>query len=112
MVALVVFALAALALVRLEGATLRIAATLDSTLLAQIVARNVAIEAVTEARVPILGQTEGAAIQAGRSWAWSRLISPTGDARIVRVDVSVRAPTGQVLSRLTMIRPPTPGGDR
>lgn len=111
-VALAVFALAALALVRLEGATLRSAAVLDRTLLAQIVARNVAIEAVTEARLPALGPTNGTAVQAGRSWAWTRTVSGTGDPRIVRIDAAVQDATGRTLARLTMVRPPTPGGDR
>ena len=48
MVALAVFSLAALALIRLEGQTIRSTGILSATLLAQTVARNVAIEAVTD----------------------------------------------------------------
>ena len=59
MVALAVFSLAALALIRLEGATIRGAATLDTTLMAQTVARNVAFDALTDARPPTIGTATG-----------------------------------------------------
>ncbi len=71
MVALAVFSLAALALIRLEGATIRGATTLDSTLTAQLVARNVAIEAVTDARPPVIGDTTGVETNGGRAWSCS-----------------------------------------
>jgi general secretion pathway protein I len=108
MVALVVFSLAAMALIRLEGATIRSAGVLDRTMLAQIVARNVAIEAVTETQAPATGATRGAEVNGGARWSWTRMITPTVDPRIVRVDVAVADPTGQVLGRLSMVRPPTP----
>ena len=108
MVALVVFSLAAMALIRLEGATIRSAATLDRTLLAQMVARNVAIDAVTGAAAPATGLTRGSEANGGARWTWIRTVAPTGNAEIVRVDVSVADPSGQVLSRLTMVRPPNP----
>lgn len=108
MVALVVFGLAAMALIRLEGATIRSAGVLDRTMLAQTVARNVAIEAVTEAQAPASGATRGAEANGGVRWNWTRTVTPTGDPRIVRVDVAVADGTGQVLGRLSMVRPPTP----
>ncbi len=108
MVALVVFSLAAMALIRLEGATIRSAGVLDRTMLAQTVARNVAIEAVTDGQAPPSGATRGAEVNGGARWNWTRTVTPTGDPRIVRVDVAVADATGQVLGRLTMVRPPTP----
>ncbi len=108
MVALVVFSLAAMALIRLEGATIRSAGVLDRTMLAQTVARNVAIEVVTEAEAPAAGSVRGAEANGGALWNWTRTVTPTGDPRIVRIDVAVADPTGQVLGRLTMVRPPTP----
>lgn len=108
MVALAVFGLAAMALIRLEGATIRGASVIDRTLLAQMVARNVAIDAVTAAQPPATGTTRGVEANGGASWTWTRTVAPTGNTRIVRVDVSVADPQGRVLSRLTMIRPPTP----
>ena len=106
MVALAVFALAALALLRLEGATIRSTDALGRTLEAGLVARNVAIEAVTDARPPVLGPASGVALQAGRRWTWTRQVTPTGDARVLRVDVTVADARGQQLGRMTMIRPP------
>lgn len=106
MVALAVFSLAALALLRLEGATIRSTDTLGRTLEAGLVARNVAIEAVTDARPPTLGPAGGTAVEGGRSWTWTRQVSPTGDPRVLRIDVTVADPRGQQLGRITMIRPP------
>ena len=94
MVALAVFSLAALALIRLESATLRSTGMLDETLGAQIVARNIAIEAVTDARPPAAGRTNGVERNDGRLWRWTRDVRPTGDARILRVDVAVAGPAG------------------
>ena len=50
MVALTVFSLAALALIRLEGQVIRSTGAVAATLLAQTVARNVAIEASSAER--------------------------------------------------------------
>lgn len=108
MVALAVFSLAAMALVRLEGATIRGAGVLDRTLLAQGVARNVAIEAVTDAQPPASGATRGVEVNGGQAWSWTRSVTPTGDTRIVRIDVAVADASGRPVARLTMVRPPTP----
>jgi len=108
MVALAVFSLAALALIRLEGATIRGAAILDSALTAQLVARNVAIEAVTDARPPTLGDTTGTETNGGRSWQWTRHVEPTGDARILRIDVTVADAAGVRQGRITMVRASVP----
>nr|WP_227876695.1 type II secretion system minor pseudopilin GspI [Sphingomonas sp. S17] len=106
MVALAVFSLAAMALVRLESATIRGASILDETLVAQMVARNVAISAVTDPQAPALGRTTGTEVNGGRSWKWTRIVSGTGDARVVRIDVAVANAGGSIVGRLTMVRPP------
>ncbi|OYY69729.1 type II secretion system minor pseudopilin GspI [Sphingomonas sp. 28-63-12] len=106
MVALAVFSLAALALIRLEGATIRSAGILDSTLLASMVAHNVAVETVTEAQPPVTGESRGLEDNGGRSWSWRRVATPIGDQGVMRIDVSVSDATGTVLGHLTMVRPP------
>jgi len=106
MVALMVFGLAALALVRLEGATIRGASVLDRTLIAQSVARSVAVDTVTGPRAPAPGVTRGAEANGGARWNWTQTVTPTGDPRIVRVDVAVADAAGQNLGRVTMVRPP------
>lgn len=108
MVALAVFSLAALALIRLQGATVRSTAILGDTVMAQMVARNVAIEAVTAARAPALGRAAGVEQNGGRAWRWTRDVRPTGDSRVLRIDVAVSDATGRALGRLTMIRQEQP----
>jgi general secretion pathway protein I len=105
LVALAVFSLAALALIRLETASVRGAAVLDRTLLANMVARNIAIEAVTDAAPPARGASSGMEANGGESWRWTRVVTPTADPRISRVDVTVQGAAGQVLGRTTMVRP-------
>ncbi|MDQ1229812.1 type II secretion system minor pseudopilin GspI [Sphingomonas sp. SORGH_AS_0879] len=108
MVALAVFSLAAMALVRLESATIRGAAILDETVVAQMVARNVAIAAVTDPQAPALGRMSGTEVNGGRSWKWTRIVSGTGDVRVVRIDVAVANAGGRIAGRMTMVRPPMP----
>lgn len=109
MVALAVFSLAALALIRLEGATVRGATILDSTLTAQMVARNVAIEAMTDAQPPAAGIARGVEQNGGRTWTWTRITRPTADARIVRIDVEVTDGAGSRQGHLTVVRAATAG---
>lgn len=106
MVALAVFALAALALVRLEGATLRGAGFVDSATLAQVVARNVAVAAMTDARPPAVGRVDGVEENGARRWRWTRAVRAIGDGQVLRIDVAVADPQGRVLGKLTMVRPP------
>ncbi|WP_443019759.1 type II secretion system minor pseudopilin GspI [Sphingomonas adhaesiva] len=106
MVALAVFSLAALALIRLEGQTIRSTGILSATLLAQTVARNVAIEAVTEAQPPLRGRATGVEQNGGRAWTWTRNVSAIGDGDVMRIDVAVAGADGAVLGRMTMVRPP------
>jgi len=104
MVALAVFSLAAMALIRLEGATIRAAATVDATLTARMVANNVAVEALTDARAPVVGRVAGSEINGGRRWRWQREVTPTGAAGIVRIDVAVADDRGTVLGRTVAVR--------
>lgn len=108
MVALAVFSLAVLALLRLETATIRGARTLDDSFLAGLVARNIANDAITDARPPVAGRTTGSEIAGGRAWNWVRQVRSTGNAAIVRIDVAVSNGTGQIVGRTTAIRPPDP----
>jgi general secretion pathway protein I len=110
MVALAVFSLAALALIRLEGATIRGASILDSTLTAQMVARNVAIEAMTDAKPPAVGIAKGVEQNGGKAWSWTRETRPTADSRILRIDVEVADGAGSRRGHLTVVRAATIGG--
>ena len=105
LVALAVFSLAALALLRLEGATVRQTGELDERMLAQLVARNLAVETLTDPAPPPLGASEGETVNGGRRWRWSRVTSRTPDQRLVRVDISVS--TARAPAVLTIVRPAT-----
>ena len=105
LVALAVFSLAALALIRLETASARGAAVLDRSMVAGMVARNIALKAVTDARAPLRGTSAGVEANGGRAWRWTRVVTPTGDERIMRVDVTVQGDDPQMLARATMVRP-------
>lgn len=105
LVALAVFSLAALALLRLEGATVRQTGELDERMLAQLVARNLAVETLTDPAPPPLGASAGETVNGGRRWRWSRVTSRTPDQRLVRVDISVA--TARAPALLTIVRPAT-----
>jgi len=109
MVALAVFSLAALALIRLEGATIRSTGILDETLVAQMVARNVAVEALTDAQPPPLGTTSGAVANGGRNWTWTRNAHALGDAGAIEVDIGVAPGAGAPIAHLMVVRPPDAG---
>lgn len=105
LVALAVFSLAALALLRLEGATVRQTGQLEERMIAQLVARNLAVETMTDPGPPSIGATSGEAVNGGRRWRWSRVTTRTDDQRLVRVDISVA--TSGAPSLLTIVRPAT-----
>jgi general secretion pathway protein I len=103
LVALAVFSLAALALVRLQGVTLRTAADLDSKAMGQIVARNLMVEWRTDPQPPATGETQGAVTNGGREWRWTRAVKPTDDARLIQIDVVVQGASGSP-SMLSFVR--------
>lgn len=104
MVALAIFSLAALALLRLEGATLTGTVRLADTTVAQIVARNLAVELLTDAQPPAFGETKGTVLNAGTTWSWTRNVKRTEDVRIARIDLVVGDAVGRPLTRLSLAR--------
>lgn len=85
LVALAVFALAAMALLNLSGESVRTAARVQDRTLGGIVADNVAAEAALGMGTDGAGQ----AVLAGRQWNWRRDIQPTGVAGLERIEVRV-----------------------
>jgi general secretion pathway protein I len=104
MVALAIFSLAALALVRLQGATVRNTATVDAQAMAQIVANNIAVESLTDSGVPTIGDSSGQEQNGGQAWRWSRTVATTADPKIIRIDIAVADPRGRPAARLTLAR--------
>ena len=93
MVALAVFAIAALTLLRMEGASIARTADLDQRLLREVVAQNLATEWLTDPAPPALGDVNGQTTNMGRAFAFTRHVEPMSDAGVIRVVVSVREVT-------------------
>jgi general secretion pathway protein I len=107
MVALAIFSLAALALIRLEGATLSSTGTLADRAIGQIVARNLAVQLLTDPLPPAFGAANGTVVNAGRTWHWTREVKRTEDVRIVRIDLAVTDDAGRPGGALSLARPAT-----
>jgi general secretion pathway protein I len=84
LVALAVFSLAALALLRLS-------------------ARNLAVEAITDPSPPAFGSTSGTLENAGGSWLWSRRTSRSPEPLIQQIEIQVSGDRGPMAS-LTVFR--------
>jgi general secretion pathway protein I len=89
MIALAIFGLAALALIRLTGYTTVQTARLDDRLAEEIVAQNLAAELLTDPRPPSLGSATGERSNMGMRFAWTRTISADAQANIVRIRLEV-----------------------
>ncbi len=94
LVALAIFSLAALALLRLGGATATNSASLSDQAIAQIVARNIAVETLTDPQPPAFGATQGDAVNSGRRWRWTRTVNRSPEARIQQIEIAVAPEAG------------------
>lgn len=104
LVALAVFSLAALALLRLGAESTRSAAIVEQRLLADIVAENRAVEAATLPLAQLQAAREGNEEQGGLHWHWQRELIAAGDG-LMQVRVGVRAgDSGQVLAERSLLR--------
>jgi len=105
LVALVIFSLAALALLRLGGATATNSARLESQALAQMVARNIAVETLSDPVPPAFGASQGVAVNGGRRWRWTRTVARSPEARIQQIEIGVDPEEGGPgRARLTVFR--------
>ncbi len=104
LVALAIFSLAALALLRLEGATVLNTARLHEQALAQVVARNIAVEALTDPVPPAFGRESGSAVNGGRRWQWTRNTARSPEPRIQMITIAVRSEAGPEAASLTIFR--------
>ena len=104
LVALAVFSLAAMALVRLQGVTLRTAADLDAKVLGQIVARNLMVEWQTDPMPPAQREEQGEVSNGGRRWHWTRTVKETDEPRLLQIDVTVEGQPGTSPAALSFLR--------
>lgn len=105
MVALAIFSLVALTLLKLEGTIIRNSGEIASQAMGQIVAHNMAVETLTDPRPPALGKAEGVVDNGGRHWIWTRTAALTADPRLMRVDIAIRDEVGRPAGSLTLARP-------
>ncbi|MDQ8757674.1 type II secretion system minor pseudopilin GspI [Sphingosinicella sp. LHD-64] len=105
LVALAIFSLAALALLRLGGATAANSARINDQAMAQIVANNLAVEVLTDPAAPPFGSLTGEAVNGNRRWAWTRNVARSPEARIQQIEISVvDMAGGPGRARLTIFR--------
>jgi general secretion pathway protein I len=104
LVALAIFSLAALALLRLEGATVSNTARLQDQALARIVAQNLAVETMTDPVPPAFGRQSGTVVNGGRNWTWVRDTGRSPEPRIQMISIAVRSETGPEAAALTIFR--------
>jgi general secretion pathway protein I len=107
MVALAIFSLAALAMVRLQGYSVRSTSNLGDSSMAWQVARNVAVEILSNPTPPTLGETRGEELNGGQNWTWTATTRSTDDSRLVTVEIDVVGTGNAALrrARLTIARP-------
>jgi general secretion pathway protein I len=79
LVALAVFSIAALALLNLETVTVTNTSQIADRTIGQIVARNVAVETLTDPAPPSIGAVSGEESNGGRTWQWTRTTGPSPD---------------------------------
>lgn len=95
LVALAVFALAALALLHLAAENTRAAFAAEERVLAGVVADNLAVDAMVGPAGPAGSHAQGVSRSAGRDWRWTRRAQPTADDALVRIDIAVLVPDGE-----------------
>lgn len=105
LVALSVFSLAALALIRLQAFTTNNAAELELRVVAQSVVRNRAVEILTDPRPPVIGAQNGKVENGGWQWQWVQDAKLTEDQRFIQVDIIAREEASGAPASLTILRP-------
>jgi general secretion pathway protein I len=104
LVALSVFAIAALALMRLDGYAISTAADLDARAMANLVARNEAALTATDPGPVVRGTTVIKVSNGGRDFVVRKTITPTADQRLVRIDLVAEERSSGARSTMTMVK--------
>jgi general secretion pathway protein I len=105
LVALSVFSLAALALIRLQAFTTHNAAELELRVVAQSVVRNRAVELLTDPRPPSLGESSGEEQNGGLDWTWTQSAQLADGGQLVQIDITAREKISGAPASLTILRP-------
>ena len=103
--ALGVFSISAIGLIHLSSETTVGTKQVDLRALAEIEASNRMADAMTLPPPLPTGVIAGAAMQRGRTFDWTRTVSPTQEDGLYLVDVTVSMPeAGQVLAHIQALR--------
>ena len=94
MVALAIFALAALSLMKLQSFTLANAAEVEGKAMAQLTLQNQLTEMLSNPAPLAAGTTEGQVQNGGQNWQWRAVVSPSAEPGVLRIDLSVEAQNG------------------
>jgi general secretion pathway protein I len=104
MVALAVFSIAALALLRLDGFAVSSTAGIDARIMAGLVVQNEAALAATDPGPIVRGSTSLSRTNGGRTFTVQRTVTPTADERLVRIDLVAIEQSSSRRAALTMIK--------
>jgi len=109
LVALAVFAIAAIGLIQVSSETVTGARYAESRVLAEIVAENQMAEAVLLRGDLPVGAATGRSVQRGETLEWTRLVGPSTREDLLSISITVTAAEGgQVLTRLeSLVRRPS-----
>ena len=103
LVALAVFAIAALALMRLDIYAVAQTGAIADARLADIVVRNEAALAATDPRL-IVGESRSAVTNGGMRFDVVRRVTPTDDQRLLRIDIAAVQQAGRGRAVLTLVK--------
>ena len=102
LVALAVFAIGAMALMRLDIYAIAQTGALADARLAALVVQNDAALALTDPKV-VLGETRSSVRNGGADFDLVRRVTPTADVRLVRVDIAAIQRDGRGRSVVTLV---------
>ena len=104
LVALAIFSIAALALLRLDAVSLATATQLTAREGAMLVAENEAARIATDPVAPPLGNSSRRLVNGGQGFLVGQIVTPTPDPRLLRIDLAVQGESVPATARLTFIR--------
>jgi general secretion pathway protein I len=105
LVALAIFSLAGLALVRLQAVSARSAFDLRNRTMADLVARNLMVERMTDPVPPAFGNSDGTIENGGRAWHWRQGVAAMPDRRLIAITIRVDGGPGQSPAVISFLRP-------
>lgn len=103
LVALAVFAIAALALMRLDLFAVRQAGALSGARMATLVVQNEAALAATDPAITV-GESRSQAVNGGLTFDVLRRVTPTDDARLMRIDLAASERGGDGRAVVTIVK--------